>query len=210
MMYDLIIFDLDGTLLDTSQGIFNSVRYTEKYMGLSPINDEDLRKFVGPPPKEMYKEKYGLSEEMALEAAKKHREYGKTKAIYEAKLYPDVFDTLSILKNNGIKLAVATLKLKSIADEVLRFNNLYGFFDAIVGMDENESITKTETIIMAEKIIDSSGSVLMVGDSLYDYEGAIDANVDFLGVLYGFGFNVNKKYKFNTIKRFNDILKYVI
>ena len=60
--YKLIIFDLDGTLLDTSKGIFNSVRYAEKMMGFEPLKDDKLKEFVGPPPKDMYMKDYGISE----------------------------------------------------------------------------------------------------------------------------------------------------
>ena len=81
--YQLIIFDLDGTLLDTSPGIYNSVRYAEKQMGFAPIPDEQLREFVGPPPKQMYMRKYGVDEETALAAVRWHREYGREKAVYE-------------------------------------------------------------------------------------------------------------------------------
>ncbi len=209
MKYELIIFDLDGTLLNTSEGIFNSVRYAEQQMGLFPISEERLQEFVGPPPKEMYMRVYGVSEDIALGAARKHREYGKSKAIYEAKPYPNVRSTLSLLKSQGYKLAVATLKSKPIADKVLRLNQLYDFFDVVVGMDENETFTKCETINMTKNLLGCNETSLMVGDSLYDYEGAIEAKVDFLGVTYGFGFHKNAQYEFDTIDTFVDLYQYV-
>lgn len=209
MKYELIIFDLDGTLLNTSEGIFNSVRYAEQQMGLFPISEERLREFVGPPPKEMYMKVYGVSEDIALEAARKHREYGKSKAIYEAKPYPNVISTLGLLKTQGYKLAVATLKSKPIADKVLRLNQLYDLFDVVVGMDENETFTKCKTINMAKNLLGCNGHSLMVGDSLYDYEGAMEAKVDFLGVTYGFGFHKNAQYEFDTIDTFEDLYQYV-
>ena len=76
----MVVFDLDGTLLDTSPGIFNSVRYAEKELGLVPVREEELKKFLGPPPKEMYKKIHGLDEKTALMAVRKHREYGGTTA----------------------------------------------------------------------------------------------------------------------------------
>ena len=77
MKYDTIIFDLDGTLLDTSRGIFNSARYAERMLNLPPVEDETLRRFVGPPPKSMYMEIYGLDEKAAETATLYHRQYGK-------------------------------------------------------------------------------------------------------------------------------------
>lgn len=208
--YDLLIFDLDGTLLDTSQGIFNSVRYAEEHMGFNAVEDSVLRQFVGPPPKLIYQKVYNVSEEIALEATKKHREYAKTKAICEAKPYPKVRETLSRLKNSGYKLAVATLKSQTIAETVLRVNGLYDLFDVIVGMDEKESLTKCETILLVLKKIGKQEKALMIGDSLFDFEGAIEAKVDFVGVLYGFGFQEGQRYKFDTIVKFEDLYEYLM
>ncbi|MDM8236966.1 HAD-IA family hydrolase [[Ruminococcus] torques] len=208
--YDLLIFDLDGTLLDTSQGIFNSVRYAEEHMGFNAVEDSVLRQFVGPPPKLIYQKVYNVSEEIALEATKKHREYAKTKAICEAKPYPKVRETLSRLKNSGYKLAVATLKSQTIAETVLRVNGLYDLFDVIVGMDEKESLTKCETILLVLEKIGKQEKALMIGDSLFDFEGAIEAKVDFVGVLYGFGFQEGQRYKFDTIVKFEDLYEYLM
>lgn len=187
--YRLIIFDLDGTLLDTSKGIFNSVRYAEEKMKLQPISEENLRKFVGPPPAEMYKKLYGLSEEGGMRAASLHREYGRTKAIYEATLYAGVTETLSYLAKQEYRLAVATLKRQDIAELVLSIHGIDKFFAHIVGMNQAESETKAgliKRVCSMERV--APKETLMVGDSQYDYDGAVGAGTDFLGVTYGFGF----------------------
>lgn len=191
MKYELMIFDLDGTLLDTSPGIFNSVRYAEGKMGFEPIPDERLREFVGPPPKEMYKKIYGVDEDTALQAVRYHREYGKTKAIYEALIYPGMEETLKILKDAGMKLAVATLKSQKIAESVLKNFGLLQYFDSVVGMDESESTTKCQIIFKAIEDTETTGKAVMIGDSQYDLDGAEEAGVDFIAVLYGFGFDKN-------------------
>lgn len=187
--YDLIIFDLDGTLLDTSLGIFNSVRYAEKMMNFKPVTDEVLKKFVGPPPKEMYKKIYNVLEDEALLAAKYHREYGRTYAIYEAKVYPKIIEVLDSLKKDKIKLAVATLKSQNIAEKILQYFCLDKFFDVIVGMDEKETLTKADTIKIAMEKVGIKDNVLMIGDSIYDKIGAMEVGIDFIAVSYGFGFN---------------------
>ena len=207
--YDLILFDLDGTLLDTSKGIFNSVRYAEKQMKLKMIPDERLKEFVGPPPKQMYMNIYGLDESLALLAARYHREYGRTKAVYEAEPYPDMAGTLQQLKSDGYKLGVATLKSQEIAEEVLRLNGMLDSFACVVGMDKDETLKKVDTIHKAQLYTNAKKTVL-VGDSPYDYEGAVAAGIDFIGVLYGFGFNGSKIYPFTTIKRPNELLRLLI
>ena len=196
--YELILFDLDGTLLDTSPGIFNSVRFAESQLGLTPIADTRLREFVGPPPKTMYKSIYGLSEEEALLAAQKHREYGRTRAIYEAQVYPGIRELLAQLKAAGYKLAVATLKSETIAQTILEYYGIAGAFDTIVGMDPQETLTKRMTIDLAIARTNTTGKAILVGDSTYDHVGAVEAGIDFVGVLYGFGFAPGIDYPFAT------------
>ena len=203
--YELVLFDLDGTLLDTSPGIFNSVRYAESAMGLSPIPDSRLREFAGPPPKAMYRCIYGLSENQALLAAQKHREYGRTKAIYEAEIYPGIRELLADLKARGFKLAIATLKAETIARTILESHGIASFFDTIVGMDPNETLTKRMTIDLAKKRIGSTGPAILIGDSIYDHIGATEARIDFLGVLYGFGFAPENSYPFDTVMTVEEI-----
>lgn len=207
--YELIIFDLDGTLLDTSPGIFNSVRFAEQQMGFIPILDSRLKEFVGPPPKSMYMKIYGVDENTAMEAAKCHRQYGREKAIYEANIYQGITTLLENLKTQGLKLAVSTLKSQRIAEIILDNYGLSLFFDSIIGMDENETFTKCDTIKLAINKTSTSGKVLMVGDSQYDYEGAVNAGVDFVGVLYGFGFESEKSYPFNTVKLVQELVDYI-
>lgn len=149
MKYKLILFDLDGTLLDTSPGIFNSVRFALKESGLPQLPDNQLSDFVGPPPKQMYMKKFGLDDKAAFEVAKKHREYGRTRAIYEAKQYPDIESTIRTLKEYGCKLGVATLKSQGIAETVLKNQDLYSYMDVVVGMNDSETMTKADTIRQA-------------------------------------------------------------
>lgn len=207
--YELVLFDLDGTLLDTSPGIFNSVRYAESRMGLTPIPDSRLREFVGPPPKSMYQSIYGLNEENAFLAAQKHREYGKTKAIYEARVYPGIRELLAALKGKGYKLAVATLKAETIARTILEYYGIAAYFDTIVGMDPQETLTKRMTIDLARDRTNTTGKSILVGDSSYDHIGATEAGIDFLGVLYGFGFAPENSYPFDTVMTADAVGRYL-
>lgn len=209
--YELLIFDLDGTLLDTSRGIFNSVRYAEKQMGLVPVADTVLEQFVGPPPKQMYMKHHGLDESMALKAAQKHREYGRAKAVYEAAMYPDMEMTLNTLKKNGYKLAVATLKSQDIAETILENFKLKKYFDVIVGMDSDEKLTKSMIINKVIKKCNCKGNAVMIGDSENDFIGACKAGIDFIGVTYGFGYNESQAsdYQFLIAKTPKAILNLV-
>ena len=185
--YDIVLFDLDGTLLDTSKGIYNCVRYTESKMNLEPIADSELHKFVGPPASESYKESYNLSDEDIKLAVYYHREYGKEKAIYEAEPYKDIELCLKELKKANYKLGVATLKLEEIAINILKHFNLAQYFDVICGLDSKSNFTKKDVINNARGAI-GEGKTILIGDTMYDLIGASEANIDFLPVLYGFGF----------------------
>lgn len=192
MKYDTIIFDLDGTLIDTSRGIFNSVRYAERMLDLPPVEDVVLRRFVGPPPKSMYMEVYGVDEKTAETATMYHRQYGKEYGFCEAELYPGVEITLKALQAKGYHLGVATLKAQNVANKVLSYFSLDQYFDRVIGMNSQENLTKRDTIDLAIAGITAFDKALMVGDSYYDMLGAKDAGVDFLAALFGFGFDSNK------------------
>ena len=169
-------------------------------MGLEPIADDQLRRFVGPPPKMTYQMIYGLDEATALECVKYHREYGKTKAYLEADVYEAIPELLDELRKRGYMLAVATLKKEKIAYQVLEHAGIADRFNAIVGMNDEETLTKCDTLKIA---IDKTGAdyCLLIGDSIFDYEGAKAAGVDFVGVTYGFGFTPDEKYEFETVDK---------
>ena len=193
--YKVVLFDLDGTLINTSEGIFNSVRHAEKMMGFDLVSDEQLNSFVGPPPVQSYMKNYGVTEEVAREATKYHREYGAKYGIYEAAVYQGIPELLETLKESGVKLGVCTLKRQDIAEKVLAHFKLLEYFDVVVGIDQQESLTKADTIDIALDAVKETNkeNAALVGDSVYDAEGAEVAGVDFVGVLYGFGLKEERK-----------------
>ena len=111
------------------------------------------------------------------------------------------------LINKGYKLGVATLKSQTIAENVLKIHKIYSYFDCVVGMDADESLTKKDTIRIGMNSTGSKNAVL-VGDSQYDYDGAAAAGIDFIGVLYGFGLK-DDDHDYPTIKKPLDLLAIV-
>ncbi|MEY8444317.1 HAD-IA family hydrolase [Lactococcus ileimucosae] len=194
-MKKVIIFDLDGTLFDTSKGIFNSIRFAIEKMDISNLAEERFPEFVGPPPVKAYQEIAGLSEDKARQATQYHRGYGKSKGIYEAELYPNMYQLLSDLTEKGFRLGVATLKRQDIAQEVLEHFKISQFFDVVIGMDFEDTLTKTDTInIVLKSLGVNKSQALMIGDTKGDFQGANNAGVDFIAVTYGFGFNQDTDY----------------
>ena len=187
--YQTIIFDLDGTLADTSEGIYNCIRYAQTKMKLPPITNAQMRSHIGPPMHESYERNFHLSGTSLEQAIGFHKEYALTKGLYEASLYDGIPQLLSQLKSRGLKLAVATLKYEETAKKMLSFLNVASFFDVICGTLSEVKLTKAQLL---EKCVDlcqgEKGTALLVGDSSYDALGAQEAGIDFLGVTYGFGF----------------------
>jgi phosphoglycolate phosphatase len=189
-MKTLIIFDLDGTLLDTSYGIFETANITMKELGYKTLNDEQLRRFVGPPLAECFDSVCKLDNHLvpkAVEIYRKHYEISGGK--FKAKKYPGIKELLIHLKEEGYLLAVGTLKLESLAHEVLEHFDLDHYFDIVIGADPLGQRTKADIINVA---IESLGlndktKVIMVGDTPHDLEGSKKANVPFVAVSWGFG-----------------------
>lgn len=208
--YKCLIFDLDGTLLNTSKGIINSVKYVEEKMKLKKQTDDQLRVFLGPPPSEIYMKIYGLTMEESKVATKYHREYSLKNAVNEFDKYINMQNTLSELKKQGYYLACATLKRKDIAVKILQNASLDFFFDVINGMDLEESMTKADIISeCCEMVGIGKKQCLMIGDSNSDYKGSMDAGVSFLGVTYGYGFEPKREYSFDVVDTPGEIIDYI-
>ena len=198
MIYDTILFDLDGTLLNTSRGVKNSVNYAIRKMGFPCLSEEKLNSFIGPSPTNQYMKVFGISESLARKATAFHREYGQQFAVYEAEHYPSMMFTLHELKKFGFKLGVSTLKSQKIAETILKSYGLFKYFDVVVGMDQDETFKKADVIRRAMDKVGAKKAV-MVGDTIDDYNGANQNQVDFIGALYGFGFNNEAEHDFKCI-----------
>ena len=189
-MYKLIIFDMDGTLADTSEGIVSGHKYANVMMGRPEPTDEQLSGIIGGPLTYTYTKRFGYSEEDAKKAIAIYRERYATHGIYEAKLYDGMKETLAELKARGYMLAVATLKAESFAKTMLTNMEAAEYFDVIYGVDDNYTRTKSDLILLACNYCNTAtGDAILVGDSIHDENGARDAGVDFLACTYGFGFS---------------------
>ena len=188
--YDVILFDLDGTITDSSEGITNSVKYMLKQYGIEENDMSKLCQFIGPPLIEPLQEMYGFSEEGALEAVAQYRVYYQDTGIFENRVYEGFEEVLKILKEKGKKVLVATSKPEVYARKIMDYFKLTKYFDYVAGagMDERHG-SKAAVIQHAfdECGIKDKSQVLMVGDRKYDVNGAKQMGVDCMGILYGFG-----------------------
>ena len=167
--YDVVLFDLDGTLTDPAIGITNSVMHALKKYGITVDDRRELYKFIGPPLHESFEKFYGFSREEALQAVEYYREYYRDKGIYENIVYDGVEMLLKNLCNSGKKIILATSKPEIFAREILRYFNLEKYFYYAAGAN-----------------LDGSRTV-MIGDREHDIIGANKNGLDSIGVLFGFG-----------------------
>ena len=184
-MYELVVFDLDGTIVDSSEGIFNSIRYVQKKLNLKEISEADMRYHLGPPMKDSYKRNFELdSKELEL-AVMYHTEYSLNSGVFESKIYDGVRELLAALKLHGVKTAVATMKPDGITKKLLNYHNLS--FNSIHG--HLDDLTKKDLIKLCMTDFPvGSEDVVMIGDTKSDMESAYASGVDFIGVSYGYGF----------------------
>lgn len=188
--YEIILFDLDGTLTDPFEGITNSVVYSLNSYGISVTDKAELKCFIGPPLFASFEKYYGFSKEKAIEAVDRYREYFGDKGIFENRLYEGAVELLSKLKAKGKKIVLATSKPELFALRILEFFDIEKYFDVIVGSTMDGSlINKGDIIRVALEKIGSPDKkhCIMIGDKSHDIIGARQNAVDSIGVLYGYG-----------------------
>lgn len=213
-MKKLIIFDLDGTLLDTSEGIMHCYRKTGEILNLKENIFENKKCVIGEPLKDGFRRLYMIDSESQFEKAiAAYRSLYQSEGINMFTTYQGIEVLLKNLKENGYLLAVATLKAESYAKQMLESAGLAKYFDVIHGWDGTDSCTKAYIItkvIFTLNLIPSDS--ILVGDSEYDAYGADAAEVDFLGVSYGFGIKKgdNKSQLFPISDSPEDVLDYII
>lgn len=127
-----ILFDLDGTLIDSSEGIIKCVLYTLDFYGIKEPDTAKLYRFIGPPLSESFERYYGFSHEKAYEAVQKYRERYNTTGIFECKLYPGVEKCIRTLKEQGYRIGMASSKPEVSCKRILEHFGILPLFDDVV------------------------------------------------------------------------------
>ena len=186
-MKKTILFDLDGTLTDSGEGIINCVIYALEKFGLPIPERESLRYFVGPPLHQSFI-KQGVPAERAEEAVAVYRERYVPTGMFENSPYPGVRELLEALKAEGYTLYVASSKPEWMCVEILKHFDLDNYFDMICGATMDTSRTNKEAVI--EYLIQKNGktdNMIMVGDTKFDVLGAKAHHIPCIGVSWGYG-----------------------
>ena len=189
-MFDLILFDLDGTLTDPKIGITKSIQYGLAKLGIQEDDLDSLVPFIGAPLFLCLQDRYSLDERQAEEIVGHYREYYGETGIYENAVYPGIPELLSDLHAAGKKLAVATLKPTFFAKKVLEHFDILDCFDSVSGSNlDIAGLSKTEIIKNAlDELPDTPREhVVMVGDREHDVHAAQANGVESIAVTYGYG-----------------------
>ena len=186
-MKKAILFDLDGTLTDSGEGIINCAQYAFQQMGYPVPPREEMGVFVGPPLWDTF-EKFGIPKERTDEAVQIFRSRYVPIGKFENTPYPGIRELLEALGAEGNLLYVATSKPEITAVEVLEHFDLAGYFDRICGADlEKKRNSKDAVIAYLLNMTGSDAEMVMVGDTEYDVLGAAAHGIPTIGVSWGYG-----------------------
>ena len=185
--YDAILFDVDGTLIDSAPGIIHTLQEVFCTMGVD-VSGVNLRRYLGPPLRKSFGEHF-TDPALIEKATDLYRTSYAVKGSHECAVFPGVLQMLQTLKQAGFILCTATSKPTKVVTPILEEQGLAQYFDFIGGasMDESRD-TKTEVVryVLSQPALQGK-RVLMVGDRNDDMRGAADCGLDAAGVLYGYG-----------------------
>ena len=186
-MYQSILFDLDGTLTDSGEGIMKSTIYTLTHYGIEAPPEAQLRTVVGPPLTESFA-RFGVPQDKLTEAVEIYRSRYIPIGRFENHPYPGIEVLLENLQRNGHKLYIATSKPEWMSIEILEHFGLAKYFDIICGAATDFSRNTKEAVIAhLLSQCEEQDSAVMVGDTAYDVIGAKAHGIPCIGVSWGYG-----------------------
>lgn len=185
-----VLFDLDGTLIDSSEGITKSALYALQHYGIEETDISKLYQFIGPPLSESFQKFYGFSEEQAYEAVSIYRERYNRIGIYECSLYPGVEECIRHLKAEGYRIGMASSKPEVSCRRILEHFGILSLFDEVVGATFDGTRDKKEQVLQEvfRRWPDlSREEMCLIGDTIFDVEGAKSVGISCVAVTFGFG-----------------------
>ena len=179
-----VLFDLDGTLTQSEEGIWNCAKYAAEKMGFPQPDAATLRKFIGPPLEYSFSTYMGMTKEQTVEAIRFYRERYTTVGMYENRVYPGVRVMIRTLLKAGAKLGIVTGKPAYPTGKILEHFGLDRFLTTVVCATDGHA---EKEHLIRQALPEDAGEVWMVGDRCFDMEGGVKAGVHTLGAAYGYG-----------------------
>ena len=186
MKYTTVLFDLDGTLTKSEEGITRSALYACEKLGFTGHTQEEFKAFIGPPLYGSFREIVGMTHEQAEQAVEIYRERFSAVGWAENEVYPGIPALLRSLKKNGARAVIVTAKPEEFAVRIAQRFGLAPYLDAVIGTKFSvKHASKADLVAAAVERF--GGTCVMVGDRKYDVEGAKDNGIDSIGVCFGYG-----------------------
>ena len=179
-----VLFDLDGTLTQSEEGIWNCARHALDKMGFPEPDEATLRKFIGPPLMWSFRNLAGMTEEQALQAQTVYRERYNAVGLFENRVYPGIRYSLRCLKKAGAHLGVVTGKPEKPTKRILEHFGIAPYFESVLCATDNKADKEQ---MIRNSLPEGYGEAWMVGDRKFDMEGGRLAGIHTLGVTYGYG-----------------------
>ncbi len=204
-----VLFDLDGTLSNSKEGITRCVQYALSHFGIDEPDRDKLEVFIGPPLVDSFMKYYDMSLEQAREATAKYRERYTPTGIHETSMYPHVRECIEELKKQGYIIGMASSKPEEYCKIILEGFGILELFDDVVGATMDGRIdSKEEVLLEVFRRWSHYGKheMCLVGDSIYDVEGANMVGIPCIGVTYGFG-DVEEMRKAGAVAFVDDLAK---
>ena len=190
--YDVVLWDLDGTIMDSAPGIYQSFEHTFATLGLDTPSREELRKFLGPPLRSTFGEMLGFSDADTRRAIEIYREHYHSVGAFAGEPYPGVIDLVVESRSDGVLSGLATSKAETAARLVTTHFGLDNLFD-IYGCATDDDVRKTKSDVL-EFVLTELGDlgahrdrIVLIGDRIHDVEGAVEFGIDCVLVEWGYG-----------------------
>ncbi|NTU46012.1 HAD family hydrolase [Candidatus Roizmanbacteria bacterium] len=213
MKYTTLIFDFDGTLADTKTSILTTVKKTQEVMNLKSANETEIVKRIGLPLKTTFEELYGLTSTELDTAITLYRSMYDEVALKTVTLFPEVYKTLQVFHNKGIKLTVASSKGKQSLVKLLENLEVSEMISYIAGEQDVENKKPAPDLVfhILKTIKDDSANTLVIGDTKYDIQMGRSAGCSTCGVTYGNGTKqeletASSTYVIDTFEKLRDIV----
>lgn len=189
--YKNILFDLDGTLIDTKNGVLGSLKKALTELSLPLPPEDKLITFLGPPLEQCFRDVCGFNEEQTQKAVTVFRRYYGGGGLLDSEPYEGITELLKELRGKGLGLGVATSKNQRFAKIVIEHCGLDGLFDIVAGAPDSIETPwlKKDSVLKAMSAFDGADgfNTVLIGDRKFDAQGAAQAGIDAIGVLYGYG-----------------------
>ncbi len=193
-MNTLVIWDLDGTLTESKPWIIASYKYAAEAAGLPVPSDEVLSHMMcGGILGHVY-EIFGKTGPEADRIAGYYREHYARTGLYNVELFEGVRELIEELNSRGVAQAIATMKVKEVAEKVMERLDLSKFMVAVEGDTTDSKVTKAQMIKNCI-LTGTYDRVIMIGDCPSDRKAAIEADVEFIAVVYGYGYTAERCHK---------------